>query len=122
MVSAPCGCEFGAKSFEAAADGCVEAHRAGLEDEAADQVGVDAAARLDAAAGRLLDLADDALEICVGELERRRQLDLEHALLGGDEAVELARDRHDLAGAALLGQQPNEVDRLLVGVAEYVEQ
>src|SRR3954447_11113088 len=122
MVSAPCGCEFGAKSFEAAADGCVEAHRAGLEDEAADQVGVDAAARLDAAARRLLDLADDVLEVRVGEFERGRQLDLEHALLGGDEAVELARDRPDLARATLLREQADEVDGLLVCVAEHVEQ
>src|SRR5690242_9505553 len=58
---APCGCELVAEAFEAAAHAGVDAHRADLEDEPADQVGVDGARRLDVAAGGLLDLAHDRL-------------------------------------------------------------
>ena len=47
------------RRFEPAAHAGVDAQRAGLEDDAADQVGVDAAGRLDGAAGGLLDLRDD---------------------------------------------------------------
>src|SRR3954447_21259282 len=65
--SAPCGCEFVAEALEAAADAGVDPHRADLEDEAADQVGVDRARRLDLTAGGLLDLGDDLLRLGVGE-------------------------------------------------------
>ena len=70
-----------AQSLEAAADARVDAHRAGLEDEAADQVGVDAARRLDLPAGGLLDLLDDRASLVGRELEGGRQLDVEDALL-----------------------------------------
>ena len=39
------------------------------------RLGVDRARRLDLAAGRLLDLADDPARLLVGELDRGRQLD-----------------------------------------------
>src|SRR5687768_13627376 len=53
------GDELAAEPVQAAAHARVDAQRAGLEDEAADEVGVDRAGRLDRAARRLLDLADD---------------------------------------------------------------
>src|SRR5690349_16665116 len=49
------------KSFEAAADARVDAERTGLEDDAADQVGVDPARHVDLAAARALDLVEDSL-------------------------------------------------------------
>ena len=49
------------------------------------------------------------------ELVRGRQLDVEHALLARDERVELVDDLAELARAALLGDQPHEVDDELVG-------
>src|SRR5262249_14325065 len=55
--SAPCCSEVVAEALEAALDAGVDPHRADLEDEAADQVRVDRAGRLDLAAGGLLDLA-----------------------------------------------------------------
>ena len=61
------GDELATEPVQAAAHACVDAQRAGLEDEAADEVGVDRARRLDRAAGRLLDLADDR-----GASRRRR--------------------------------------------------
>ena len=45
---------------------------------------------------------------------RGRELDVEDALLGGDERVELVGDLAELAGAALLGEQAHEVDDELV--------
>ena len=53
------------------------AMRADLQDDAADQVGVDGARRLDLAARGLLDLLQERLRLVVGELERGRQLDVE---------------------------------------------
>src|SRR5258706_12712926 len=54
------GREFSSKSFEPGADARVRAHRACLQHDAADQGRIDGARRIDRAAGRLLDLADDA--------------------------------------------------------------
>src|SRR6185437_13672516 len=53
--STPCR-QLLSKSFEAAADARVDAERAGLEDDAADQVGIDASRRVDLAPARALDL------------------------------------------------------------------
>src|SRR6478752_7261034 len=55
------GDEFALEAFQAAAHARVDAQRAGLEDDAADQVGVDRARRLDGPAGGLLDLLAAAL-------------------------------------------------------------
>src|SRR5262245_31869863 len=62
------GHEIATKSFQAAAHAGVDAQRAGLEDEAADEVGVDRAGRLDGATRRLLDPADDGLRLGLVEL------------------------------------------------------
>jgi hypothetical protein len=111
-----------AEPVEAAAHAGVEAQRAGLEDEAAEQVRVDALRRLDLAAGSFLDLADHVARLLLGELDRGRQLDVEDALGLGDQPVELARDLLDLAGAVLLGKQQEEVaNELLVAAQQLLE-
>src|SRR3954462_4656185 len=86
------GRQISAESFEAAADAGVEAERSRLEDDAADQVRVDGARRVDRTAGGLLDLADDPPRLVVGKLMGRRHLDREPAFLGGHQARELALD------------------------------
>src|SRR4051812_30896609 len=83
------GDEFSGQSLQTAAHAGVDAQRAGLEDDAADQVGVDRARCLDRAAGRLLDLLDDRVRFVLGELEGRRQLDGELPLLARGEPLEL---------------------------------
>src|SRR3954469_17792273 len=113
-VSAPCVRQFGAKSFEPAAHARVEPHRSGLEDDASDQVWIHLALGLHGPAGGLLDLRPDAVELLVRELVRSRQLDVEDALLGSDERVELGRDVIELSGASLLGEQLHEVHDQLV--------
>src|SRR5438105_137099 len=117
----PCR-EFLAEPVEAAAHARVETQRAGLEDEAADQVRVDALRRLDLAAGSLLDLVDDAARLLVGEFDGGGQLDVENAFCLSDEPVELARDLLDLAGAIFLGKQEEEVaDELFVPAEQLLE-
>src|SRR3954454_20334375 len=86
------GRQISAKSLEATADAGVEGKRSRLEDEAADQVGVDGARGVDRTARRLLDLADDPPRLVVGKLIGRRHLDREPAFLGGHQALELALD------------------------------
>src|SRR5258706_15228920 len=81
--------QFSTKSFDPAAHAGVHAHRAGLEDESSDQAWVDRTARVDRAAGRLLDLADDPLRFLVGELVRGGQVDGQTPFLRGDQALEL---------------------------------
>src|SRR5262245_684721 len=93
--------ELLSKSVQAAADACVDAERAGLEDDAADQRGVDVPGRVDPAAGGLGDQVDDLSRLLVGELLRGRQLDRQLALLGGDQPFELAVDLLHLGGPAL---------------------
>src|SRR6266540_7457265 len=68
-------CQFSAQSLQATAHARVDAQRAGLEDEAAEQVGVDAARRVDGTAGGLLDLLHNLLRLLVAQLVRRRQVD-----------------------------------------------
>src|SRR5207253_8668808 len=64
---------------------------------------------------RIFDLAEDSAEFLVRELGRRRQLDIEDALVGGDEHIELVDDLRQLARASLLREQAEEVDDLVVG-------
>src|SRR3954451_4365912 len=84
------GRQISAKSFEAAANAGVQAERAGLEDDAADQRRVDRARRVHRTAGRALDLTDDLPRLVVGQLVRRRHLDGETSFLGGHQPLELA--------------------------------
>src|SRR3954447_239090 len=115
--SAPCGGEFLAKSLEAAAHARVEAHRSRLQDDAADQLRVDAARGLDGTAGRLLDLLDDVCGLGVGQLVGGGELDGQHPLLGCHERLVLPRDLRKLGRAALLRENPHEVAHELVGIA-----
>src|SRR4249919_1666109 len=103
------GDEFSLETFQAAAHARVHAQRAGLEDDAADQGGVDRTGRLDGPAGGRLDLLDDRARLVLGELEGGGQLDGELPFLAGGEPVELLADLLDLPAAALLDQEPQEV-------------
>ena len=70
------GAQLGWRSrSQAAAHAGVQPHRSGLQDDPADQIRLDAARRLHLAARLPLDLGEDALEVRVGELVRRRHLD-----------------------------------------------
>ena len=74
---------------------------------------------LDLPARRLRDLRDDLVGLRPAQRTRRDQLDLEHALLLGDEPLELAPDLGHLAEAPLLRQQAEEVAEDGFGVAEH---
>ena len=63
--------------LEPPAHACVQAVRADVHDDAADQVRVDAARRLDLAARGLLDLLDQLPRIGIGELDGGRQLEVD---------------------------------------------
>src|SRR4051795_8483056 len=65
-LSAPHQCL--SKSFQSPSHARVGSIRAGLKHDAAEDVGVDAARRLDRAAGGLLDLLDDRLRLVVRQL------------------------------------------------------
>src|SRR3954449_9153221 len=84
--------QFVSETFEAAAHTGVDAHRTGLEDDASDQIWVDLPLRLDLAARRGFDPAEDPAELLVVQLVRRRELHVEHAVLGRYEVVELLDD------------------------------
>src|SRR5688500_6802393 len=99
------GRELVAQALDPAADARVDAERARLEDDPADQRRVDPARRLDRPPRGLLDLAGDRVSFLVGELVRGRQLDVEAPLRLRDEQVELAVDLLDLPGAPLLGDE-----------------
>src|SRR6476646_1555348 len=111
------GDEVSGQSFQPAAHAGVNAQRSGLEDDAADQVGVDLALRFDAAARDALDLADDLPRFVLGELDRGRQLDVQLALFAGGELLELRSDLADLSPAPLLDEQTEDVLDQRVGVA-----
>ncbi len=111
---------FVAKAFEAAANARVDAQRAGLEDEASDQLRVDVAGGLDGSAGSLFDLADELVCLLVGEVHCRRQLDVENTLLGVGECLVLAHDLLDLRAPTLLGEELEEVPHERVGAAQDV--
>src|ERR671939_94302 len=79
FISAPH--QFLSQSFEPSSDARVRAIRAGPQDEAADQRGVDASRRLDLSSGRLLDLADDLAGLGIRQLACGHELDRQAALL-----------------------------------------
>src|ERR1043166_494333 len=76
--------EFVSQSFQSPADARVDTKRASLQDDAADEIGVDLLRRLDLSARRVLDLLQNRLRLGVGELARRRQLDGQAPLLTCD--------------------------------------
>src|SRR5215471_5853235 len=110
------------KIVQPAAHTRVETQRAGLQDDAADQVRVDTTRRHDRSARSFLDLRNHIARLVLRERHGGRQLDLEDALLLGDDALEVARDLLYLAGAALLGEQHQEVpDELLLAAEQLLE-
>src|SRR5438876_595495 len=112
--------EFLSQSFQASAQARVDTVRAGLQHDAADQLRVDAAGRLDRSSSRLLDLADDVVRLLVRQLAGGGQLDRQPALLARHQPLELARDLLELARAALLGAQQEEVAEQRLVVADEV--
>src|SRR5215469_3561347 len=59
--------EFVSQSFQSSADARIDAQRARLQDDAADEVGVDLPGRLDLASGRVLDLLQNRVRLGVGQ-------------------------------------------------------
>src|SRR5437588_1345693 len=108
------------QTFEPAPHARVDAHRAGMQDEAADQSRVDLARRLDLAARCLFDLLQQVARLGIRELTRGRQLDVEAPFLDREEAVELARDLLDLTTAPFLRDETQEIAHELVRAAEQL--
>jgi hypothetical protein len=88
-----------------------------LQDDAADQVGINAPRRLDLATGGSLDLPEQLRRLLVGQLDRSRELGVDDALVLCHQALELARDLPQLRGAALVREEEQEVAEQLVSVA-----
>src|SRR3954454_4475906 len=86
-LSAPHKCL--SKSFQSPAHARIREVRTGLQHDAAEDRGIDAARRLDLPPGRLLDLLDDRARFVVRELARRRQFDRHPPLFARDQPVEL---------------------------------
>src|SRR5215210_2149650 len=114
------GRELAAEPLQAAAHARVETVRADLQHDPADQVGVDGASRLDRAAGRARDLAEQLLGLVVTELDRGRQLRMDDAFVLGDQALELLADLRQPVGAALVDEHEQEVAHQLVAASEHV--
>src|SRR6267154_3143997 len=112
--------EFVSQSFQSPAHACVDAERAGLQDDAAHQIRVDLLRRLDLAARRVLDLLQDRLRLDVAQLARRSQLDGEAPLLARHQPLELLRDLLELARAPLLRHDLEEVREQQLVVAGEV--
>src|SRR4030088_2774120 len=113
-LSAPHECL--SQSFQSSAHACVYSVRARLQHDAADEIGVDTACRFNRASRRLLDLRDDRLRFVISQLSRGRELDGETALLARHQPFELVRDVFQLACAALLRDEQQEVleERLVI--------
>ncbi len=112
--------QFFTELVEPAAHARVGAHRAGLDDDAADDVGVDRPRGDDASAGGLLDLLDHLGSLLVGELDRGGQLELEDALLAREQPSEFLVHLLDLRDPPLLGEEMDEVQEDLVPAGEEV--
>src|SRR5436190_818268 len=113
-------CQLSLQALEPAAHARVEPVRADLEDDSADQARVDGARRLDLAAGRLLDLRQQALRLVVRKLDRGRQLCVDDSFVLCDQALELARDVVEDARAAPVRQQEDEIAHEGLAAAEHV--
>src|SRR6185437_6677007 len=89
--------QFSSQSFESSTHTRVRAIRAGPQHEAAKEVRVDTARRLNLSSCRLLDLADDLAGLGVGQLTRGHELDRQAPLLTRHQPFELGRNLLDLA-------------------------
>src|SRR5260370_15533548 len=113
-LSTPYECP--SQSFQPAAHARVDTVRPRLQHDATDEVRVDTTRRFNLASRRLLDLRDDCLCFVIRQLPGRRELDGEAALLARHQPLELLRDLLQLARAALLHDEQEEIleQRLLV--------
>jgi hypothetical protein len=68
-----------------------------------------------------LDLLQNRFGVLLRKLIRGRQLDVEPAFLRRQQAVELAGDLRDLADAALLGGEPQEIAEQRVRLADDLD-
>src|SRR4029077_13404748 len=106
-LSAPHECL--SQSFQSSAHARVDSVRARLQHDAAYEIGIDTACRFNRASRRLLDLRDDRLCFVICQLPRRGELYREAALLARHQPFELVRDVFQLARAALLRDEQEEV-------------
>src|SRR6185503_11160143 len=112
--------QFFTELVEPAAHTRVGPHGAGLDDDAADDVGVDRPRGDDAPARGLLDLLDDLGGLLVRELDGGRQLELEDALLACQQPSEFLVHLLDLGDPSLLGEQVDEIQEDLVPARQQV--
>src|SRR5215210_6947863 len=115
-----CRRQLAAEPLQAAAHARVEAVGADLQDDAADQIGVDAATRLDLAARGLLDLVEQLARVVVRKLDRGREVGVDDPFVLGDQPLELARDLLELGRAALLDEHEQEVAQELLAAGQHV--
>src|SRR6266536_5955456 len=97
--------EFLSQSFQSSAHARIDAIRARPQHDPADELGVHASRRLDLAARRLLDLADDRVCLVVCQLARGGELHGQASLLTRHQPLELACDLLELASPALFRRQ-----------------
>src|ERR687887_2628410 len=116
------GCQLATEPFQAAPNARIEPVGADLQDDAADQVGIDLAPRLDLPARGLLDLGEELARVLVGKLDRRRELCVDDPLVVGDQALELGGDLLEVARTALVCEDEQEVAQQLVGAGEQLLQ
>src|SRR5665811_490237 len=106
------------KFLQATADARVEHHVAHLQHDPAEDLLVDVADQLDALAGLALDLLADLRDHGGVELDRAGHGHVEPPVLALPQRLVLAPHAEDLGHPALLDQQLEEVEQLLVGPAD----
>src|SRR5215204_1430658 len=113
---APSGsCQLTAEVLQTGPDAGVHAVRSGLQHETSNETGVDRARGAQLAVGGAFDPLQDPAGVIVRQLDGGRELHVQDPLLTSDECVELSRDRGQLVGAALLGNEQQKVADRLIG-------
>src|SRR6185312_9457069 len=105
------------KLFESVADGGVENHVAYPHHQPAEDVGVDVRGKVHPAPGLLLDAPADLLDQARVELRRAGHRDRQQLVLLCPAPVEDAPDPEQHRHAVPFGEQLEEVEKALVGVA-----
>src|SRR3954453_22031274 len=106
------------KFLQATADARVEHLVADLQDDAAEDLGVDAARQLDLLPGLALDLFAALSHPPRPQRDRAGDGHVDAPVLLLPELVQLAADAEDLRHPLLLDQQLEEVEQLRIGVAD----
>src|SRR5215213_6879677 len=107
-----------AEVLEAVANGGVEHGVADPHDDAAEDVGVDVRLEVDLAVGLLGDAVADLLDRRLGQLDGGGDGDGQEPVLVLPQLVELRAHAEQHRHAVLLDQQPQEVDRGVVGAGD----